>query len=358
MEMSDRASLFAKGSFLLRDEKRALLESLDEGVITLDGSGRISYINGKAEQFLKSKREDFLGLFYDKIEMPFARDLWKRSKILISEVMTSKEKRHFSFAFGQETKVYLDLIALPSSKKGGVILILQDHSNQQKILEVGKDFIANASHELRTPVTIIKGFAETLKDLPEVSEDIYESILEKIIRNCERMESLVKNLLTLEDLENSPLGRMSECDLIALMEDVCHMLLNVAPSVCIEQLYNEDVITVWAEPTLLELAFVNLLKNAVKYGPQEGCHIKITIEKRKDAVQVDIADNGIGIPENDLPRIFDRFYTVNKAHSRKLGGAGLGLSIVKTIMEKHQAEISVDSHLHQGTTFRMIFPTF
>lgn len=353
-EMSDRAALFAKGADLLRAEKRALLENLDEGALTVDGGGRISYINAKASRLLGLEQDKILGREYRELHLAVARNLSIPSKKLIEKVLIEKERAYSHIVTNELLKSHFELVAIPVPKGEGVILLLKDCSNQQKILEVGKEFIANASHELRTPVTIIRGFAETLKDLEEVSEAMYESILEKIIRNCERMELLVKNLLTLADLENSGPLTLVPCDLVSLLDDCSEQMIAIHPEITIEQFYNEDQIEILGEETLLSLAFINILKNCVKYSPLPA-EIKITIESKEEEVSLQIEDKGVGIPEEAWERIFDRFYTVDKTHSRKLGGAGIGLSIVKIIMDKHDAKIWVTSVLGEGTTFHMSF---
>ncbi len=354
LEMSDRASLFAKGADLLRAEKQALFENLEEGAITVDGGGRISYINTKALGLLGISRDKILGKEYPEIKEAAVKDLAIPSKKLIEKVLHDRERAHSHVALNELLKIHFELIAIPIPKAEGVILLLKDCSNEQKILEVGKEFIANASHELRTPVTIIRGFAETLKDLEEVTEGMYESILEKIIRNCERMESLVKNLLTLADLENSGPLTLLPCDLIAILDESATQILALHPEIEIEQLYNEEEIQILGEETLLSLAFINILKNCVKYSPKPA-KIKMIIEGRPDEVYLQIEDKGFGIPKESWGRIFDRFYTVDKTHSRRLGGAGIGLSIVKIIMDKHDAKIWVTSEPQVGTTFHMSF---
>ena len=180
---------------------------------------------------------------------------------------------------------------------------------------------------------------------------MFESIIGKIIRNCERIQVLVKNLLTLADLDSVSGVEMKECDLIDIVDDSCHTLLNIHPEAHIEQLQNDDNVHVWGDVGLLELAIFNLLKNAVKYseGPAK---IKITIDACEESVEVRIQDEGIGIDKPELKKIFDRFYTVDKSHSRALGGAGLGLSIVKTIIDKHDGKIWATSQ-ESGTTFHI-----
>ena len=351
-EMTERAMGFSNGVDLLRREKRVILENLDEGAVIVNSSGKITYINLKAESLFRVSDEQFLGKRF--FEVSVTSELWKSLVGLVFQALKCKERVHTFLTLSENEKIYLQLIAVPTGEGDGVILLIQDRSNQQKILEVGKDFIANASHELKTPVTIIRGFAETLKDLPEVSEAMYESILEKIIRNCERMEGLVKNLLTISDLENGSKENMDECDLIQAVEESCNQCITAFPDCKIEQFFNEERVYIWGDSYLLELAVFNLLKNAVRYSPKPA-DIKVTINAKETEVDVHIQDRGIGIPAQDIDRIFDRFFTVDKTHSRRLGGAGLGLSIVKVIMQRHEGKIWVTSKEGEGTTFHLSF---
>jgi len=227
--------------------------------------------------------------------------------------------------------------------------------SEYKVIEMGKDFVANASHELRTPITIIRGFAETLQDLPEISQEMLAEITEKIVRTCIRLDKLVKSLLTLADIENLSRERMQEVNLVMLAENCERTLLTAHPNAHVKLHSEEGEVLIHAEGDLIELAILNLLENAVKYS-QAPAEIEMKIERMGDEVQLKVIDRGIGMAQSDLPHIFDRFYTVNKARSRKLGGAGLGLSIVKTIIDKHSGKISVDSELGKGTTFTIIFP--
>lgn len=232
---------------------------------------------------------------------------------------------------------------------------LQDKSAHAQIVKLGKDFISNASHELRTPITIIKGFAETLQEMPDLPKEMVAEIMDTIVRSCERMSILVKNLLTLADLENLPALRFQECDLGALLENCKDQLLMAHPSATVDIDKKKNPLFVRADPGILELAVMNLLENAVKYSTEPAC-ISMKMEKENGRVLLAISDKGIGIPAENLEKIFVRFYTVDKARSRRLGGAGLGLSIVKTIVEKHEGEIAVSSELGRGTTFTLRLP--
>ena len=223
------------------------------------------------------------------------------------------------------------------------------------MLEVGKDFIASASHELKTPITIIRGFAETLQDMKNLPQDMMDDILEKIVRNCHRMDNLVKNLLTLADIENIPLMNTQYCDLEALLQECKRVVLSIYPLASIQIQKPLGSITAEVDPGLLELAILNLLGNAVKYS-QSPAQVSISMHQNPDEVQISIRDQGVGISPEDLEHIFERFYTVNKAHSRKLGGAGIGLSLVKTIVEKHEGIIQVTSAIGKGSTFTVCLP--
>ncbi len=333
-----------------RNEKEAILESLVEGVIAVDAAGIIRYANFTASKMIGIPKRHLLGKPF-----PVGKELLERCKSMLQMAQNQNMAVTDSIAMGDAQKIYLDLIAAPKAHQSGGIIVLQDKSSHYRILEMGKDFVANASHELRTPITIIKGFAETLQDLPEISADMLADITEKIVRNCQRMDTLVKNLLTLADIENIPETRFQETDLLILLENCRHMLLSVYSEAHVEIHKEKERMLVPADPDLLELAFMNLFDNGAKYSSPPA-FIVANVREVGEEVKITITDQGIGIPEEDLDRIFDRFYTVNKAHSRRLGGAGLGLSIVKTIIEKHEGAISASSKLGQGTTFTILLP--
>jgi signal transduction histidine kinase len=234
----------------------------------------------------------------------------------------------------------------------GVIVL---PSQSDHIYAVGKDFVANASHELRTPITIIKGFAETLHDLPYVSDVMLSDITDKILRSCERMDALVKNLLLLADIDHSRRFNKREGDIVALIESVSYTMIALHPDIQIETYAQADEIYFSFDPDMLEQALINLIGNAVKYSLAPAS-IKITVEKGDNEVVIRIEDQGIGIKEEHLQHLFKRFYRVNQDRSRKLGGAGLGLSIVKAIVDKHHGQIRVNSQEGMGSCFEMVFP--
>lgn len=330
-----------------REEREAILESLGEGVIVVDEKMKVCHINSIGSKMIGIPRKKAIGLLFPQETL-----LLKKCYDLLK---ACQKKRHRLIDCIAIKKVYFDLIATPKSH--GAILVLQDKSSHYKVLEMGKDFVANASHELRTPITIIKGFTETLQDLPELPRDMVIDITEKIVRNCERMDTLVKNLLTLADLENIPDSRFQACDLVELADTCRQVATAVHPSAQITNQWIKEELLVAADPAILELAITNLLDNAVKYS-NPPAQITIHLNQDSDGAVISISDKGIGIPPADLEHIFERFYTVDKARSRRLGGAGLGLSIVRTIIENHHGTIGVKSEVGQGTTFTIRLPFY
>jgi two-component system, OmpR family, phosphate regulon sensor histidine kinase PhoR len=338
-----------------RNEKEAVLESLVEGVIAVDGDMNIRYINFVGSKMLGFPKRHLLGKPFPEGVGSANQILFKKSRELLQTCQQHNNILTDSVTIESGKKVYLDLVAAPKFQGTGAIIVLQDKSSQYKVLEMGKDFVANASHELRTPITIIRGFAETLQDVKDIPKEMLDDIVEKIVRNCQRMDTLVKNLLTLADIDNIPISNYQECDLGSLLENCKEIVTAVYQDASITIEKGDESITAYVDPNILELAITNLLDNAAKYS-KPPASIRILLEEEGNEIKISISDKGIGIPPQDVEHIFERFYTVNKAHSRKLGGAGLGLSLVKTIIEKHEGTIEVSSILGVGTTFTIRLP--
>lgn len=332
-----------------RNEKAAILESLVEGVIAVDEEMVITYANHMASKLVNPGQLELLGQKFEVLDQKLCYDLLKQCQEKHLPQMGTLELKK------NGKKLFLDVVAVSIQDNQGAILVLQDKTAHYKIFEMRRDFIANASHELKTPITIIKGFAEALHDNPELERDVQEKVTEKIVRNCNRMSALIKDLLTLADIENIPSSRLSECDVEALTNHCCTMVWEVFPDAQINiEMLKKDVKLV-ADADLLELAIMNLIENAAKYSSRPA-QITIMLDQTSDHVIIKIADKGLGIPFADQEHIFDRFYTVDKAHSQKMGGSGLGLSIVKTIVEKHFGTVQLESELGKGSTFTIVLP--
>lgn len=330
-----------------RNEKEAILESLAEGVLAVDADMTISYANSMALSLLELDRSAMGKLFSKGQHARYFEllQLCHRESSLFSDEMQLVH---------QGKKLYLNILVCPRENRRGAILVLQDKSIHYKILEMRKDFIANASHELKTPITIIRGFAETLQDNLNLPRETVADITDKIVRNCMRMTKTIRNLLTLADIENLPHSRIGQCNIIELAASCRQTLLSIKPHVTVDIEYKEEEsFDIYCDPELLEVALSNLLDNAAKYS-KDSPHIHVNISREPGNIKIAVSDNGIGIPENELENIFQRFYRVNKMHSKKLGGSGLGLSIVETIVEKHFGTISVTSTLGVGSCFTML----
>jgi two-component system phosphate regulon sensor histidine kinase PhoR len=335
-----------------RNEKESILDSLMEGVIALDGEGVVRYANQTFAKMVGLTRRQLLGHRMGVLN-PQKKEPLARCLTLIK--VAQEQMSIVTDSIALEDKVFLDLIVVPKPFRSGAIVVVQDKSSQRQVVEMGKEFIANASHELRTPITIIKGFAETLQDLKEISPSMLAEIIEKIVRNCARMDALIKNLLTLADLENIPQSRFQPCDLVSLVDNCKHQLQTLSPEVQVHIEGAKNRLMADVDADLLELAIMNLLENGVKYS-KPPAHLTIHLSEVQNDVVIAIEDRGMGIPPEDVPHVFERFYTVNKAHSRRLGGAGLGLSIVKTIVDRHEGTLTVQSVLGEGTTFTITLP--
>lgn len=333
-----------------RKETEGILESLDEGVIAVDTSGSITFANRVACRMLSLPHQEI-------VRSSFSESLLHRKchEMVLQALQTSEPIEQTWIDATALGSVYLNLFSAPLSGQNGAILVLLDNTSDYKLVEMGKNFIANASHELRTPITILRGFAEMLQDARKLSPAVLADIGSKMVKTCTRLEKLVKSLLTLTDIENLHEEQFYSCDLVSIADSCQHLLLAAHPDAKITFEKQIKAAPILADGDLLDMAIMNLLENAVRYSPSPA-HIQMAAKRTAEGdFQLTINDLGIGIPEMDLPHIFNRFYTVDKARSRKFGGSGLGLSIVKTIVDKLKGKIVVTSELKKGTGFTLTF---
>ncbi|HHL39113.1 MAG TPA: PAS domain-containing sensor histidine kinase [Deltaproteobacteria bacterium] len=234
-----------------------------------------------------------------------------------------------------------------------LVLFLQDVTEEKRVEAIKKDFVANVSHELRTPLASIKGYSETLLDGAVEDRRTLSEFLRIIDRHATRMTRLIEDLLTLSRLESQPLvmdsrpvdmGEVITASAAGFAKQAADKGIGLAVSV------PPGLPTVCCDRDRIEQVLVNLLDNAIKYTPNGG---SVEVSARDDGacVRVEVRDTGIGIPAGDIPRIFERFYRVDKARSRAMGGTGLGLAIVKHIIQAHDGTVSVESAPGEGSTF-------
>ncbi len=323
-----------------------ILESMDTGVLAFDRTGIMVFANAAACQILHVSPEDLVGS-----SLTGSEGILARCHEMIQQVLRTFEP---SIQTWQERQMYLDLSVKPWKEREGAILFIQDKTAQRGLLERDKQFIANASHELRTPITIIQGFAETLCSYPKLSPGTVGDISEKIARTSKRLENLVQSLLTLSKIDHFSEEKLREVGLIEIAHHCKHLVLSSHPEARITIFGSPDLF-IRADPQLLDLAVMNLLENAIKYSLSPA-NLRIEIHQRAQNALIEVRDQGIGIPAIDLPSIFDRFYKVDRQQSSGIKGVGLGLSIVKEIVKKHQGSVSVSSQVNVGSVFTISFP--
>jgi two-component system phosphate regulon sensor histidine kinase PhoR len=325
------------------EELDTIVSSIQEILLVLDKNGRIKLTN---ESFKKALgNEDVQDKFYwEVMRCPDFSDL-------IKKVM--EERKHLTQEIGFMDKNYLCSVTFLTSKEG-MVAVLYDITELKNLEQMKKDFVANMSHELRTPLTAIKGFVETLEEEEEIKNVHY---LEIIKRHTDRLMNIVNDLLVLSELEQTDSALVIEnVNLANLAENILKVFEHGAKEkgIQLKLVAGKDRKTIQADPFKLEQMFINLLDNAIKYT--ERGEVSIALKQTDSQSIIEISDTGIGIPASHLPRIFERFYVVDKSRSKKLGGTGLGLSIVKHIVLLHGGTIDVESAQGIGTKFTIVLP--
>ena len=326
-------------------------EYMADGLVAVDLSGGIIHVNPAARTMLGLAPGDALPSNYDALMGHVSENIGlERIK---GSCESSGAQDVFSYG-GSTFAIHYDRFKDEDGEDIGIIILIQDITEQQKLENMQRDFVANVSHELKTPLTTIKSYTETLMDGAVEDVETAKNFLSVVDSEADRMNRLVKDLLQLSRLEQRQ-ERMNylETNVVALVRQ-CMVKVGMTAQQKGHQmnaLFDEGInIRVLMDKDRMEQVLLNLLSNAIKYTP-EGGRIDVDVESNGKEVQIIVSDNGIGIPEEELPRIFERFYRVDKARSRKMGGTGLGLAITKQIVEEHQGTITAESTPGRGTRF-------
>ncbi|MBC1332598.1 two-component system histidine kinase PnpS [Listeria booriae] len=333
-----------------------IVQNLVSGVMLINQRKQIVMTNPMMEQIIGEK--DMTGKAYYEVLKSFALTQ------LVDQCMDQKtfQQEEITIYFPREQ--ILDANVSPIlSRTGsitGVIVLLHDITEIRRLENVRSEFVANVSHELKTPVTALKGFAETLLDGAMYDEELLKKFLTIIKEESDRLHRLIMDILELSRIEQRHVSmNLEEVD----VEDVVIATMDTVRALAVEkgiQLIPPNLaapIMIQAERDRLQQILINLISNAIVYTPQNGeVSVGVTENAANETVTITVTDNGIGIPVKDIDRIFERFYRVDRARSRHSGGTGLGLSIVKHIVESCGGQINVESIEGEGTTFTVILP--
>jgi two-component system phosphate regulon sensor histidine kinase PhoR len=341
-----------------RNEREAVLSSMAEGVVAVDGEERVIAVNEAAAALLGINPTDAVGrAIQEVVRNPELQDL-------VSRAVTSAQpvEGEMRLRVAHEERVLQAHGTVLRGAAGGLrgaVVVLNDITRLKRLEGVRRDFVANVSHELKTPVTSIKGFAETLLDGALDERDDATRFVRIIAGQADRLNSIIEDLLSLSALEMTDEGQP-----IVLQEGSVDDVLHVAVEVCAPKAEAKNISLELEglcghladiNPPLLEQAVVNLVDNAIKYSPA-GNSVQIGCEVTDGELVIGVRDRGPGIAREHVPRLFERFYRVDKARSRDVGGTGLGLAIVKHVAQAHGGRVSVESALGEGSTFRIHLP--
>lgn len=332
-----------------KNKVEAILSQLTDGVAAFDQTGNVIHSNSAAEEFLGGNNACFNDLVkYLNLDLTLEQLTYlDRNRVVEKRCEVGNKIIRALFA------PYAD----QSDKNGGTVVVLQDITEQTKLDLARREFVANVSHELRTPITTIKSYAETILDMAE--EETAETGFIKVIeQEADRMTRIVTDLLTLSKLDNSRMVIDKKVfDLASLAQSVTEKLKIDAKNHGIEVNFSQDgdTFSFYGDRDRMEQVITNIVSNAIKYTPSGG-KVFVTAGSRYTEAFVRVQDNGIGIPQKDLPRIFERFYRVDKARSRESGGTGLGLAIAKELVELHGGRIDIKSREGKGTAVTITIP--
>ena len=336
-----------------KDKVETIIKHMADGVIAFDSSGKIIHINPAAKRLMRT----------NKIEKMSFNEIFEQAEPKITQAIILEgvpNQKSVIKKADSEIKLYFAKFKT-KEKLGGIVAVLQDITEQQKLDNSRREFVANVSHELRTPLTTIKGYAETLLysvEEGDFDKESFEKFLNVINNESDRMTRLVKDLLLLSRLDYNQRGiKQEEFDLSNLVENVVAKQSINAKAAKQELVYEpvSKMPVFIGDKDAIEQVLVNIISNAIKYTGCDG-KIYVTTGKMYKNVYVKIKDNGIGIPKEDIPHLFERFYRVDKARSRERGGTGLGLAISHDIITAHGGTITVNSIYGAGTEVVIILP--
>lgn len=333
---------------------------LNDAVVAFDSSGRLIHINKTAKTLfhMEDKSEADAGKFnFSRMIKAFAIDYkevsgrYKESRnYVVRDVIYEEKALDVTFAEYR----YIE----KNTEKTGIMCVIHDITSRYELDKSRREFVADVSHELRTPLTSIKGAVETVLEYPSLDPELRENFLHMAVEECDRMTRIVSDLLVLSRLDNKRISWKIETFSPAVFLDHIYDVMSVEAknrSHTFERDYPSDMPAITGDREKLQQVLINIVSNAMKYTP-DGGEIVLSAQAEKNGISICVRDTGIGIPAEDVPRLFERFYRVEKARTSDAGGTGLGLAIAKEIVDAHGGEIRVESAPGRGTQVAVFLP--
>ncbi len=342
-----------------RNKLETVFRYLEDGVAAFTRDKNILHINSTAKKMLGIEEEkqiaDFADVFPEELSGITFEEILSKSKkeTIVRDIEYRDRILRVNFA-----SFLADLEAKSDASAGGIIAVVHDVTEQQRLENSRKEFVANVSHELRTPLTSVKSYAETVLQYEDLPPEMLSKFMNVIINETDRMTRIVKDLLLLSRLDNKKMDwKFDWFDADKLVMQISDTMLPQA----IERYHTLICETdgtlgrLYGDKERLEQVLINIISNAIKYTP-DGGNILVRAKREAEILTITVKDNGIGIPKEEQPRLFERFYRVDKARSRERGGTGLGLAIAKEIVESHNGKITVESEVNKGTEITITLP--
>jgi two-component system phosphate regulon sensor histidine kinase PhoR len=332
--------------------QKAILSAMQDGLLVVDRNRRVALVNPAFCDLFKIGEDSLGAPLLESVRDPAVEQI-------VGETFRQRQPSQGELIIGRRE---FQMASVPmgndNGEMTGAVILFHDITELKRADEIRRDFVANVSHELRTPLSILRGYIETMLDDPKMPRAECARILEVMEQHSKRLGLLANDLLTLAQLESGSSSlQLNEIDLnqffAGLIRDWKKKFVAKNLEAIVESPVEFPIIR--ADETRLREVFDNLLDNAVKYSSNRG-KVRLQAAQRADEIVLSVSDDGIGIGQEDLPRIFERFYRADKARSRELGGTGLGLSIVKHIAQLHGGRVQAESELGRGTTIRVLLP--
>ncbi len=350
--IKEKVRLISEG----KNRLETVLASMTSGVIFINAKGQVDLVNPAAERFLSFTGKGSMGVVHDAlIKHP-------ELSAIIEQALDSCGTIESEIKIERQEETALQVITSPIRDNSGdcigVVAVLHDITERRKVERMRKDFVGNVSHELKTPVTSIKGFTETLLDGAINDPETSREFVEIIDKEADRLKRIIQDLLELSKIEGKQIQlNYRPEDLNLIIKNTVHNLSGQIKSKNLKVNFNlpEKDMVASVDRDIVEQVLVNLVDNAVKYTPRGG-EITVLVEEKENFVVIRVRDTGIGIPPEDIDRVFERFYRVDKTRSREQGGTGLGLSIVRHLVDIHGGTVGVNSKIGQGTEFFFTLP--